>query len=252
MNIISFDTATKSLAISFIKYNINYKQELNDLYKEYKSKKFNTKNSKSVDELLLIIDNYNKLLQNAINVLDSRIIIKHLIVVDLIPDKKIAETDAIYRTQKLHEFMHTEFDSMLRKYVNDEHMQFLLEYQMGPNIKSNAISTQLIYHLMKYSKDNNYKGIELVGPSLKNKVYIGDNQHSNFIEKYKTNYAANKNHTKTNFLALIDILKKNATRNNNIEDINIENIKKKNIDDIADSVFMSLAFIFKKYTDFRF
>lgn len=239
MNVISFDTATKSLAISIIKYNTNFSDDLTLLYNNYKANQ--ELNIKHLSGSIEAVDNYNKLLQDTIKLVDERIQIKYLDVIDLIPDQKVSDTDVIYRTEKLYNFMNHRFDKILKDHVTDnESMIFLLEYQMGPNVKSNAISTQLIYHLAKYISYSNYVDIKLVGPSLKNKVYIGgdENKHSEFIEKYKTNYAANKNHTKHNFLKLIAGLNKQEM---------IKDINKKNIDDIADSVFMSLAFVIKNY-----
>ena len=71
--------------------------------------------------------------------------------------------------------------------------------------------------------------INLVGPSLKNKVYIDNLQHCYFMEKYTTKYSANKTHTKANFLKWLEL--------NGVE--MSKDIKKKNYDDIADA-FMQI------------
>ena len=63
-----------------------------------------------------------------------------------------------------------------------------------------------------------------------------DAHYSTFVEKYKTLYASNKNHTKYNFLKLIEHLK---------SEVFIKDIKKKNMDDIADATIMSLAYVIK-------
>ena len=125
-----------------------------------------------------------------------------------------------------------DLEKKIAQYVNDHsEIIFLVEYQMGPNDKCRTVSSQILYHISKY----NSKKL-LVGPSLKNMLNINGNPYSNFITKYKTNYAANKNHSKVNFMELLNIL--------NGKHI-IDHIKKGNIDDIADSVLMSLAWVMK-------
>jgi hypothetical protein len=319
---ISFDTATKSLAISIIEYNVNYVDDL-----EIELNKFiNAKNSLGGSSSLLkpleksnelsnscnkILNDYNDMLINMNKIMDNKLIIHYLSVVDLIPDMKLVDTNIIFRTKKLHEYLNNILDPIISQFL-DKEIIFLLEYQMGPNVKSNAISTQIMYHLTKYtynsniqiSFDDKYNGngqepknkqepkiqqepnnkketknkqepnnkketkskqelkskkkatnvetntekssidfskntINIVGPSLKNKVNIcHGGEYSNFIEKYRTNYAANKNHTKFNALKLLELLDK--------KDMIID-IKKKNLDDISDSIMMSIAFILKNY-----
>ena len=66
---------------------------------------------------------------------------------------------------------------------------------------------------------------------------IGEKPYSYFINKYAKAYDANKAHSKNNFLYW--------TKYKNIEYM-IKDIKKKNLDDIADSCNMILAWIFMK------
>lgn len=221
---ISIDTATKSMAVSIIQYNTEINEQISELYDTYKNDK---KLATTAAELLKL---YINLLDNVKFLIDNKIKIHYLNVVDLIPGQKVADTDVVFRARQLYTYL-TEIDTILDKLDTSQKKLFLLEYQMGPNIQSNMVSSQLIYHFSKYTDAE----INIVGPSLKNKVYIGgdDAKYSNFMEKYKTLYAANKNHSKFNFLRLMDYLGVNGT---------FENIKKKNIDDIADSVIMSLAY----------
>jgi len=224
---ISIDTATKSMAVSIIQYNLEIDDQVYTLYKTYLVDK--KKTTTAVELLQLYID----LLDCVINLVDNRIQIHYLNVVDLIPGQKVAETDVVFRTRQLYSYL-TEIDVILDKLEGPK--LFLLEYQMGPNVQSNMISSQLLYHFSKYSDAE----IKILGPSLKNKVYIGgdDAKYFNFLEKYKTLYAVNKNHTKYNFLKLMTYLDTHDK---------IAHIKKKNIDDIADSVLMSLAYYLKTY-----
>lgn len=257
MYVVSFDTATKSLAISIIYYDKNAYKKIQILYdnwllikskliKEIKSQnKLSIEYKDDIIDVLInkLVDSYNELLASTINIIDNMMQIKYLNVIDLIPDKKISETDVVFRTRALRTYMCDKFDIILHDIMekNSQPLLFLLEYQMGPNVKSNAISTQIIYHLAKYEAE-----IQLVGPTLKNKIFIGgsQNHYSNFIEKYKTNYAANKNHTKTSFLSLIESMKGDVAKECKKA---MENIAKKNIDDIADSVMMSISYVIKTY-----
>lgn len=245
MYVVSCDVATKSLAISIIEYNTNFESEIIKNYEDYKLSKNNilneieslrkkTKQEKTEQEkinqkILEIFENYNTLLKNIINIQNNKIKIKYLEVKDLIPGKKLKDTNTVIRTTNLYNYLNEVIDPIIKLYEKNK-LIFLIEYQMGPNDKSRVISSQLLYHFTKYKSD-----IHLVGPSLKNKIIIGNNKnllYSTFIEKYKSNYTANKNHSKANFLEIIKILK-----NENL----ILNINKKNIDDIADSVLMSIT-----------
>ena len=86
------------------------------------------------------------------------------------------------------------------------------------------------------SRDN--YDIEIVGPSLKNKINFDKGKNLQFfMNKYAKPYDANKKHSVANFLKWV-----NAKNIINM----VENIPKKNLDDIADSVNMALAWIFIK------
>ena len=121
---------------------------------------------------------------------------------------------------------------------------------MGPNDKSRNVCSQILYHYCNTDFNFNsvtdlicdkniYKyNVEIVGPSLKNKINMDiEKPYSYFINKYAKAYDANKAHSKNNFLYW--------TKYKNIEYM-IKDIKKKNLDDIADSCNMILAWIFMK------
>jgi hypothetical protein len=235
MHIISCDIANKSLATSIIYYNLNLSNDIKVLYEIYLDKKstllsgFNVKNKH--ENMKEILKCYILLLDDIMELNAKKIKIISLNVVDLIPGKKVCDTDIIYRTDKLYNYLHLVLDPQI---LQLENCTFLMELQMAQNVQSNVIASQIMYHFMKYQnfpKDN----IKLIGASLKNKVNIGggiDSQHAEFMEKYKTNYAANKVHIKYNFLKLLDYL--------NCKHM-IADIKKSNIDDIGDSVLQGLA-----------
>jgi hypothetical protein len=242
MYIISYDIACKSLALSIIYFNKNWKNDLKKIQNEY---------YKNIDKCSNPIEIYNYTFQFLINIdkiLNEMINPIYLDVVDLIPNQKIKDTNVIIRTSRLKSYL-----NMIDKKINDlnDDIHILLEYQMGPNDKSRNVCSQILYH---YSgTDSNFNNsnsniekipdlykytIEIIGPSLKNKINFDiDKPYSYYTTKYVKLYDANKNHSKDNFLYWIN--KKNMN-------YMIKDIKKKNLDDIADSVNMTLAWLILK------
>ena len=155
-------------------------------------------------------------------------------VVDLIPQQKVRETTLIDRSKKLKEYLNNLNIQIIdiKNKNNIENITVLVEYQPSFNEKSRTIYNQIIY---EYSNIPNYK-LYIMNPLYKNKLYFSSNlKHSYFIQKYNNNYIANKNHTKVNFLYFLDQYKLNHI---------IKKIKKKNIDDLADSFMQILAYIY--------
>lgn len=242
MYFISFDVATKSLAVSIIEYNINYLDDIEAAIIEYHKNKPNLQGSKNINKLL---EAYICLLDQTKKIFDTKMKIIDLRVKDLIPGKKLSETTIVERTSALYKYL-CEIDQKIADLnLEPKDILFLIEYQMGPNDKSRVISSQIMYHFTKFATTiDSEPNIQLVGPSLKNKIIIGglDSNYSEFLEKYSCNYTANKNHAKYNFIKLIKYL--------DVEHM-INGIRKKNIDDIADSVLMSLAYRLKKYPSIK-
>jgi hypothetical protein len=95
----------------------------------------------------------------------------------------------------------------------------------------NADGCELHSHNSRYT-------IEIIGPSLKNKININhDKPRQFFIDKYVKTYDANKKHSISNMLAWLE--SKDMTHI-------ISNIKKSNWADIADSMTMTIAWILIK------
>ena len=277
MFIISYDIASKSLAMSIIYFNNEWRDDLQKINTEFHNEKQTC--DTSVDLCKCVLKYIDKL-EALVDGLIKPIILD---VVDLIPGKKLKETSVILRASRLASYL---------KYVDfliDTHIGYgnkhkvLLEYQMGPNDQSRNVGSQILLHYATVdtgfkcvhgvaSKICDFKGsddsqnlsatvadmnafndklielehenqldrydVEIVGPSLKNKINLVKEQpHSFFIQKYTKSYDANKGHSKANFLYWIKTKK---------AELMIKNIKKKNLDDIADSVNMTLAWIHLK------
>lgn len=217
MYYLSFDIANKSLAISFIFFNNNYRNEIFKINVENKNIESYIKNMKNLNEEL------------------NKLFIYYIYeVVDLIPQQKVRDTTIVQRSNKLKEYL-KKLNIELDKYIEDNKIQnitVLVEYQPSFNDKSKTIYNQIIY---EYSDNKIYK-IKVINPLYKNKIYFTKElQHSRFIQKYNNNYIANKNHTKSNFLYILNKY--------NLEHV-IKNIKKKNLDDLADSFMQIIAYIF--------
>lgn len=246
MHILSFDVASKSLAVSLLQFNENWKPITTAIMQEFKESCLTT--NIATDICQLGIDCINKL-ENVHNNLITPIMFD---VVDLIPNKKLKETTVIERASRLSGYL-----TSLEKYIHNicsGVIKVLLEYQMGPNDKSRNVGSQILYHYSNPSNDfsnvndalkNNTPinnsisyDIEIVGPSLKNKINLNPKlSHKYFVERYIKTYDANKKHSVANFLHWLKL--KNA-------ESMIDNIKKKNWDDIADSVTMTLAWLMLK------
>ncbi len=105
--------------------------------------------------------------------------------------------------------------------------QVLIEYQMNANHASNAIFNMITYHFAdKYPT-------HIVKPSLKNTIALHPMLTlAKFLEYSTSNYKANKQHTTYNMIYLLTVFDKLHF---------ISHIKKKNHDDIADTLCQCLA-----------
>lgn len=218
MYYLSIDVANKSLAISFLKYNkINKEQIVNGL---------NDLNNDSIKLQIANLLNINYNLNNIINY--------HICeVIDLLPNKKVKNTNILERSKALKNYL-TLLQIRLNNLIelnNINKIILLIEAQPSFNDKSRATFNQIIY---EFSNNSIYK-IKVMNAMYKNCIFFNkDLKHYYFIQKYSNNYTANKNHTKENF--------KYFLKEFNMLD-KLKNIKKKNYDDIADSFMQIFAYI---------
>jgi hypothetical protein len=254
MYIISYDIASKSLALSIIKFNDTWKNDLILINKSFQNYIMQNKSSENICKFAIKCINDIELLLN--NIITPIL----FDVVDIIPNQKLKDTKPLLRSKRLKAYLYSidqNYLNSLKKNNPNDLFKVLLEYQMGPNDKSRNVCSQILYHyspmdtgfkqttvvLNKYNtiiekhKSSTYD-IEIIGPSLKNKInLIRDKPLGFYMKKYAKKYDANKNHSKANLLQWV--------KQKKIEHM-MEHIPKKNIDDIADSVNMTLAWLFVK------
>lgn len=256
MYIISFDVASKSLAVSLLLFDDNHKNKIlimidkmKKINQEIKCIDFNS----NINSIYEILTNVKIILIEYLSVINNMITPIFLDVVDLIPGEKIKNTTVITRSNRLKSYLN-HIDNIIQDEIyknkkdNNIPIKVLLEYQMGPNDKSRNVCSQILYNYSRVD-DINFKSVntavaqidnsdvsysvEIVGPSIKNKINIDKyKDHQFFLNKYTNKYDANKKHSSHNFLKWIEM--------KSLEHM-IKKIPKKNIDDIADSVTMSLS-----------
>ena len=205
---LSIDCANKSLAIGF--YNLHLNNWKQNLLHILTNKDYNNKEK----------------LEKSNDFLNSIIEIEFLKVIDLIPDKKVKDTTIIERTIQLHHHI-TKIKDIIKNESNEKIIVYI-EYQMNANDKSRGVFNQLIYAFA----DTKLYEIKVVVPTLKNQIYFNDDlKHCRILQRYSRSYTANKVHCKENFLYFLILFNKME---------NLGDIKKKNIDDIADT-FMQMV-----------
>ena len=255
MLIVSFDIASKSLAVSIIDFDDNYRDKLCTITTNFRN---SIKSMEAMDAAKFALSTLDQIEK----VYDCMVKLLLIDVVDLIPGKKVKDTTSILRSSRLAGYLEKVdvlIDQCVKSgYRGSQEIKLLLEYQMSTNFKSNFIFAQIMGHYSKKSyefknstgtiKKNSTGAIKknspefdviVIGPSLKNKLELDKSKtHSYFIEKYAKKYDANKAHAKSNLLYWLKQCGK--------EDM-IKGIKKKNIDDIADSVTQTLSWIINSY-----
>jgi hypothetical protein len=255
MYIISYDVASKSLAVAIIYFNEHWKDDLRQIRDAFAKETSQTQTS---EELCRTAIKYLDMVYVVISTVLEPLVFD---VVDIIPGKKVKETTVVERSDRLSGYLNM-MNSVIDTYYNSEKniydyaktpIHVLVEYQMGPNDKSRNVGSQILYHYSTmdmgflsanfttiYTPEVKYK-VVIVGPSLKNKIcLVFGGSLSDFIPLYAKNYDANKAHSKFNFLGWLEKQGRSAL---------IKNIKNKNLDDIADACTQAIAWLHLK-TDY--
>ncbi len=115
-------------------------------------------------------------------------------VKDLFPGRADKEISTVERIRGVKAYIETNVIPAIAADIPDgSPPRVVVEFQMGPNAPSRVVAAALITLFADYD-------VFIVGPSLKNKVAIGEKgRYCYFAEKYKTNYTSNKAHARYNF-----------------------------------------------------
>lgn len=245
MRLLGIDCATKSLAVSIVEFNSNWSTDLKEISEHY-SKLWKTQ--PTLQTLKNRVDEVNSLFDNLFT-------LHYVTVFDLLPGESIKGVSIEKRMGRLKGAI--EYIKKVNKSIKPfrEIDKVLIEYQMSANDKSRNVSVALTYAFINedygfscktptdletpnHSRESSSK-VEMVGPSLKSKVYFGSaGMMQNFRKKYMNNYTANKAHSKYNFNEWIT--------NHGCQE-KIAQIPKKNLDDVADSFLMVYGWCIKNF-----
>lgn len=145
---------------------------------------------------------------------------------DLTEGVKLRNSNKAKRTLVLKKLL-TKIECMILE-LGESDYKVLLEYQMAVNKKANVIFNQIFYHFAERNPIT-------VKPCYKNMISLNkDLEYRHFSEKYKNSYCANKAHSKANFVYFLESFGFSHF---------LKPIKKKNVDDAADSFMQILAYI---------
>jgi hypothetical protein len=215
MLFLSFDIASRSLAYTIMYYN--------------------------PDVLSVISNNINRFndtetVNNVEFILRNNVDLRLCDVSDINEGLTNKEVNVLAKTKKL-KYILTTIQTILDNFKEELQIKnplvetkvvVLLEYQMSSNYQANAIFNKIYYHFVDYNP-------EIISPCYKNKIYFSDDlTYDKFTVKYKNTYSANKSHTKANFLYFVESFGLKER---------IKHIKKKNVDDAADSFMQIFAYI---------
>jgi hypothetical protein len=147
-------------------------------------------------------------------------------VFDINDGAKTKETSAEAKAISLKRVLES-VDSDIAASLVGQDVVILVEYQMNSNYVSNSVFNMIVmFYAGRYP-------IEVIPPSWKNTICVHPLlSHSRFLGYCASNYSANKNHCKYSMIYLLTL-----TDHAHM----IQNIKKKNHDDIADTLCQALA-----------
>lgn len=184
---LSFDCATKTFAYILVK--INYQHlfvNTSELKKALNYIKDCITAGNMSDDIMTMLNKIDNNTKYAITILSGD-------CVDLIPNIANKDIDTVERIKLVSSYVKQSVLPLI-EHIPISDVSVLVEFQMSHNTQSKVVSIALLALFSDYE-------LCLVNPSLKNKLYFTDvGKYSNFAEKYKTRYDANKKHALYNFM----------------------------------------------------
>lgn len=220
-----FDCAIKSLGWSILNIDI---ENIPKFIEEFKY----VQSALSQDNLLELLRDeefYGKLTESILyctDFLGNFIKIVSGSVLNLIGDEKVKETNTVELARQLNHFLKNTFT-----FAADH---IVIEKQYSKFSTISGIECQLCMYFAEA------KNVYCINSSLKNKLNFDSDsgKYKYFKDKYSTSYKANKEFAKHNMSILLEVI--------NRKDL-LEDIKKSNHADIADSILSIFAYV-KKYS----
>lgn len=113
--------------------------------------------------------------------------------IDLFPGRADDTISTVERLRALSRYINSRIKPAIEEIPN---IKIIVEFQMGHNSKAKSIASAIVALFAE-------EDVIIVGPSLKNKIYISDEgRYCKFSAKYASSYTANKAHAKFNFLEI--------------------------------------------------
>lgn len=212
MIILSFDVATKTLGYSVVLLDDQIFDYLTPKYYSNLTKRNKIYNIPPIS-YLKSLDYIEILESNVVNLLDKNDTVKN--------SRSISKARNL---KKLTTRLIDQYD-IGRVYIENQPAKSVPNIRIMENLKMEFCEFDL----------------HIIGSSLKNKIYYHDNlMHQEFCTKYKTNYTANKNHSKENFIFACNYLQSDVIQN--LDSVNRK--KSKKIDDVADAFNQIIGALF--------
>jgi hypothetical protein len=124
---------------------------------------------------------------------------------DLVPGKPDAEIHTIERLKAFNDYYFRRIIPAIAPYSSNNSLSVIIEFQEGVNSKTRIIAPAVVATFLSHYTALNIPSprIYFVGPSLKNKLNVGEKGHyAYFAERYAKSYDANKAHAKHTFAEL--------------------------------------------------
>lgn len=190
--ILSFDAATKTFAFLFMEINTDLFNEDSELHTrmKFQNKLINGLRKRYADKALTLAEcerirdfmNTTKaMIKSQIHFIDGE-------TVDLVPGKHNSEITPIERIKAFVDYA----DRRIKPLISPD-ITVHVEFQMGPNVKSNIIEMAIITYFAKHE-------IIEINPNIKNNISFPGYTYNLYLQKYDTSYAANKSHCLDNFI----------------------------------------------------
>jgi|SRR5581483_5098634 len=230
MRFLGFDCANRSFAYSLVRINVFIHKNLELLADKFQD--FTTRLGGTDEAASAILQcgeayaQFMAMVQQTRALTATWLIVEKCGVIDML-GTKVESTDKLFRARCLK----TTLDNIAVGVGRDD--KIIIEDQPASvNVKSSSVADQLCLYFADYD-------VELISPTWKNKLCFREGlDYATFRGRVSTSYAANKRHSKENFLYLLRVLEQEKW---------LLTVDPTCYDDLADSCMQIIAYVAKKY-----